>query len=253
MEKGAIIITGGAARIGAEISRHLAGLGYEPIVHANKSVDAAQKLVLDLRSLGLKANMVIGDLHDDVFVASLIGQAQSIAQSPLVALVNNASVFEPDLATDFSQVQWEKHFKINALVPCQLAQNFAKAMVGQGEGAIINILDQRIFRPNPLFFSYNLSKNTLAAATKTMAQAFAPNIRVNAIAPGPAIANSRQRESDFAAQTNATLLRTGSPPSAIAEAVAFLLEARHITGQILAVDGGQSLIWQTPDIEGIME
>lgn len=253
MGKGVVLITGGAARIGAQISRHLAGLGYEPIIHANRSIEAAQRLVQDLRLLGHKAHMVVGDLEDDVFVEGLLDHAQSIAQLPLMALVNNASVFEPDLATDFTPEQWNKNFKINAMVPCQLAQKFANSLGEQGRGAIVNILDQRIFRPNPLFFTYSLSKNTLAAATKTMAQSFAPNIRVNAIAPGPALMNSRQAESDFAAQTNATLLQNGSPPLAIAEAVAFLLEATHITGQILAVDGGQSLIWQTPDIQGITE
>lgn len=253
MAKGAVLVTGGAVRIGAQICCQLAQCGYEPIIHANNSLEAAQDLQHQIRAQGQKANLIIGDLSDDAFVADLINQAHAIAQSPLLGLINNASVFEPDLAIDFSSEGWDKHFKINALVPCKLAQDFANTLGNGKSGAIINILDQRIFRPNPLFFTYNLSKNTLAAATKTMAQSFAPNIRVNAIAPGPTLMNSRQAPSDFAGQTEATLLQTGSPPQAIAETVVFLLEAKHITGQILAVDSGQSLIWQTPDIEGINE
>ena len=253
LEKGAVLVTGGAIRIGEHICRHLANNGYEPIVHANTNIDAAQNLAKELRSKRCNANIVIGNLNNDDFVAGLIEQAQSVARTKLVGLINNASIFEPDLAMNFTQDTWDEHFRINALVPCLLAQNFANVIGERQNCGIVNILDQRIFRPNPLFFTYGLAKSTLAAATKTMAQAFAPHIRVNSIAPGPSLMNSRQTESDFAAQCDATLLQNGSPPSAIAEAVVFLLEARHITGQILAVDGGQSLVWRAPDIEGINE
>lgn len=250
--KGAVLITGGAKRLGREIARHLAQNGYEIIIQANNSATEAQELCNEIRANGGVSGFIIGDLENQDFVQSLIGAAAQIANAPLYGLVNNASIFENDDAQSFTKTMWDRHFAINAMVPCKLAQSFAN-LLGKQTGAIINMLDQRVFRPNPLFFTYTLSKNTLLTATKTMAQAFAPNIRVNAIAPGPSLKNARQSEADFAAQTNATILENGSPPIAIAEAALFLLEAAHTTGQILAVDGGQSLIWLAPDIEGVNE
>lgn len=251
--KGSVLITGGAKRIGREICLYLAQNKYEMIIHTNHSIDEANELMAQIAANGGNAKIIQGDLDDDDFTNGLIEKASKIAQTNLIGLINNASVFENDDALYFTQSDWQKHFKINAMVPCLLAQNFAKIKANQNQGVVINILDQRIFRPNPLFFTYTLSKNTLATATKTMAQAYAPNIRVNAIAPGPSLQNSRQKDSDFQAQIAASILKTGSPPQAIAQTVHFLLEAQHITGQIIAVDGGQSLIWSAPDIEGINE
>lgn len=250
--KGAVLITGGAKRLGREIARHLAQNGYEIIIQANNSSKEAEELCQEIRGFDGAASYIIGNLEDQGFVQGLIAMAVKSASSPLFGLVNNASVFENDDAQSFTNTMWDKHFTINAMVPCQLAQNFANHL-GTKKGAVINMLDQRVFRPNPLFFTYSLSKNTLLAATKTMAQAFAPNIRVNAIAPGPSLQNARQTEADFAAQTQATILTNGSPPIAIAEAARYLLEAEHTTGQTIAVDGGQSLIWLAPDIEGVNE
>ncbi len=250
--KGAVLITGGAKRLGREIARHLAKDGYEIIIQANNSAIDAEALCKEIKDLGGAAISIIGNLEDQSFAHGLIANAAKFAKSPLYGLINNASIFENDDAQNFTKAMWDRHFTINAMVPCQLAQNFANH-IGDRAGAIINMLDQRVFRPNPLFFTYSLSKNTLFAATKTMAQAFAPNIRVNAIAPGPSLQNVRQTEADFAAQTQATILKNGSPPIAIAEAARYLLEAEHTTGQTIAVDGGQSLIWLAPDIEGVNE
>ena len=249
---GAVLITGGAKRLGREIARHLAKNGYEIIIQANNSVIDAESLCREINDLGGTADFIIGNLEDQNFVQSLIVDAAKLAKSQLFGLVNNASIFESDEAQTFTKEMWDRHFTINAMVPCQLAQNFA-SHIGEQKGAIINLLDQRVFRPNPLFFTYSLSKSALLCATKTMAQSFAPNIRVNAIAPGPSLQNGRQSEADFAAQTDATILKSGSPPIAIAEAAAYLLGANHTTGQTIAVDGGQSLIWLAPDIEGVNE
>lgn len=248
----AILVTGGAIRVGAAISRHLARAGYEIIIHANSSSKEAELLCEEICKGGAKAKFIIGDLGNTEFVAGLINAATKIAETPLLGLINNASVFENDNANDFTNQSWDRHFTINAQVPCQLSQKFAQQL-GKNHGVIVNIIDQRVFRPNPLFFSYSLSKQALLAATKSMAQAFAPNIRVNGIAPGPSLQNSRQAPEDFAAQVNATILKTGSPPEAIAQATEYLLAAAHVTGQIIAVDGGQSLIWNAPDIDGIKE
>jgi NAD(P)-dependent dehydrogenase (short-subunit alcohol dehydrogenase family) len=251
-KKKSILITGSAKRIGRIIALYLAKNGYEIIIHANNSIAEANSLANEIKQNSGLAQIIIGDLSDNDFVAKLISQAQNIALNPLFALINNASIFENDSARDFNDAQLQEQMNINLFVPLKLARDFYNILNGQ-TGHIINILDQRVLKPNPYFFTYNLSKMGLASATKTMAQEFAPNIRVNAIAPGPSIKNIRQSTQDFEKQCQATILGTGSPPQEIAKSVLFILEANSITGQIIAVDGGQHLTWQTPDIEGINE
>ena len=187
------------------------------------------------------------DLADAAAVSSIVAQAGA-ALGPLTLLVNNASVFEPDDIGSLDEVGWERHFGVNLRAPVFLARDFAAQLPDGVDGAIINVIDQRVWKPTPHFLSYTLSKSALFTATQTMAQALAPRIRVNAVGPGPTLASSRQRRDDFARQGASVPLGHGPNPEEIAEAVLFLATARSVTGQMIAVDGGQHLAWQTPDV-----
>ena len=180
-------------------------------------------------------------------MSSIIAQAGA-ALGPLTLLVNNASVFEPDDIGSLDEVGWERHFGVNLRAPVFLARDFAAQLPDGVDGAIINVIDQRVWKPTPHFLSYTLSKSALFTATQTMAQALAPRIRVNAVGPGPTLASSRQRRDDFARQGASVPLGHGPSPEEIAETVLFLATARSVTGQMIAVDGGQHLAWQTPDV-----
>jgi NAD(P)-dependent dehydrogenase (short-subunit alcohol dehydrogenase family) len=175
------------------------------------------------------------------------------ALGPLRLLVNNASLFEDDTIADFDWNGWDRHFAIHLKAPALLARDFAAQLPPGAEGLIVNIIDQRVWRPTPHYFSYTLSKSALWAATRTMAQALAPNIRVNAIGPGPAYASVRQQPADFQAQIDALILRRGPALAEFGATIRYLWEARSVTGQMIALDGGQHLAWQTPDIAGITE
>ncbi len=248
----AIIITGGAKRIGRALALALAQSGYDIIIHANNSLSDAIDLKTQILDLGMRAEIIQSDLSKPAEAYKIITKAREFYGKPIFALINCASIFEADSARDFSIEEFEAHQNINLLAPLLLSQAFFHQTDGL-EGTIINLLDQRVLKPNPLFFTYTLSKMGLMAATKTMAQEFAPNVRVNAIAPGPTLKNARQSDEDFVSQFNATLLGLGSPLESIIEAALFLLSAKSTTGQVLAVDGGQNLLWQTKDIEGIIE
>lgn len=194
--------------------------------------------------------MVVADLAEPAEVDGLIAAAVA-AVGPLTLLVNNASSFEADELGTLTREMWNRQFRVNIQTPSFLAQDFA-AQAPEGS-AIINLTDQRVFKPTPQFYSYALTKAALHAATVAMAQAFAPRIRVNAVAPGPSLQGHRQEPEDFARQTAATLTRTGSPPAEIARAVLYLATATAVTGVTIPVDGGQHLIWQTPDVTGVRE
>ena len=168
-------------------------------------------------------------------------------------LINNASTFEADTLKDHSRQDWDYHMQVNLRAPVRLTQAFAAQCAPDSQGLVVNMIDQRVLKLNPNFFSYTLSKSALYTATTTMAQALAPNIRVNGIGPGPTMRNARQSEQDFRAQKQATLTEQGSPPGEIIRALLYLIDAQAVTGQMIAVDGGQHLIWQTPDIMDITE
>jgi NAD(P)-dependent dehydrogenase (short-subunit alcohol dehydrogenase family) len=191
--------------------------------------------------------VVQADLADAGQVARILPEAAA-ALGPVTLLVNNASLFEPDEVERLDPEGWDAHFAVNLRAPAFLARDFARSLPADRRGAIVNIIDQRVWKPTPLFFSYGLTKSGLWAATRTMAQALAPKIRVNAVGPGPTLKAARQSESDFGRQRAALLLGHGPEPDDIADAVLFLAEARSITGQMLAVDGGQHLAWHTPDV-----
>jgi NAD(P)-dependent dehydrogenase (short-subunit alcohol dehydrogenase family) len=244
------LVTGGAVRIGRSIALALARVGYAVVIHANRSLGEAETLASTIRNDGGRAAVVAADLAEPASVDALIGEAAR-AFGPLTLLVNNASAFEEDHIGNLTRDRWNRQFRVNLQTPAFLAQDFA-AQAPQGS-AIVNVIDQRVLKPTPQFFSYTLTKIGLAAATRTMAQALGPGIRVNAVAPGPTLANVRQDPADFVRQAEATILGHASPPEAIAEAVVYLAGATAVTGQMLAVDAGQHLIWQSADVWGIKE
>jgi NAD(P)-dependent dehydrogenase (short-subunit alcohol dehydrogenase family) len=243
-------VTGGARRIGAAIVEALVAAGYGVVIHANRSVTEAEALSTRIVEGGGRAAVVRADLAEPADVDGLIAAAAA-PFGPLTLLVNNASEFVEDHIGSLTREVWNRQFRVNLQTPSFLAQDFA-AQAPDGS-AIVNVVDQRVFKPTPQFYSYGLTKAALMAATETMAQALAPRIRVNAVAPGPAAANIRQQPEDFARQRAATLTGAGSPPEAIAQAVIYLATATAVTGATLPVDGGQRLIWQTPDVWGLRE
>jgi NAD(P)-dependent dehydrogenase (short-subunit alcohol dehydrogenase family) len=246
------LVTGGAKRIGRAIVERLARDGYAVAIHCHVSAPEAHGLADLIRNGGGRASVVEADLADHGAVEQIIGSAVQ-AVGTLDLLVNNASEFHPDEVTTLDPEVWDRHFAVNLRAPAFLARDFARQLPPEREGGIVNIVDQRVWKPTPQFFSYALAKAALYAATRTMAQALAPRIRVNAIGPGPTFSNVRQGDEDFAKQSAAVLLGRGPSPEEIAEAVAFLAGARSVTGQMIAVDGGQHLAWETPDVVGIRE
>jgi NAD(P)-dependent dehydrogenase (short-subunit alcohol dehydrogenase family) len=181
--------------------------------------------------------------------AQLIDQCIALADEPVVALINNASVFESDDAMTADNDSWDKHLEVNLHAPFLLSQALAKSLDGIVAGNIINIIDQRVLKLNPQYLSYTLSKSGLWTLTRTLAQSLAPTIRVNAIGPGPTLASIHQNDDDFQRETTSVLLGRGPDPKEIASTIAYILDTPSLTGQIIALDGGQHLAWQTPDID----
>jgi len=246
------LVTGGAKRIGRAIVERLAEAGFAVAIHCNRSADDAHELASHIVQAGGRASVVQGDLANAQDVSTIVRQA-SDALGSLTLLVNNASIFEPDEILDLDVERWDRHFAINLRAPAILARDFARHLPPDSDGAIVNVVDQRVWKLTPQFFSYTLTKAALFTATQTMAQALAPRVRVNAVGPGPTLMGARQEETDFAKQNAAVPLGRGGTPEEIAEAVLFLARAKSVTGQMIAVDGGQHLTWETPDVVGIAE
>jgi NAD(P)-dependent dehydrogenase (short-subunit alcohol dehydrogenase family) len=249
---GIALVTGGAKRIGRAIALRLAQEGYAVAIHCRRSRGDAEDVKAAIKQSGGRAAIVTADLADAGAVSGIVAQARA-ALGPVTLLVNNASLFEPDEVLSLDAALWDRHFAVNLRAPAFLARDFARQVPSAGHGAIVNIIDQRVWKPNPQFFSYTLSKSALLTATRTMAQALAPRIRINAIGPGPTLTSSRQSQEDFARQGEALPLRQHPTPEDIADAVVFLANARSVTGQMLAVDGGQHLAWETPDVLAVRE
>ena len=252
--RGTALVTGGAKRIGSAIVRHLARAGYRVVIHYAQAGAEARALREALIQDGHEISLVCADLSKQEGRAGLMAQARAAA-GPLDVLVNNASVFMPDHAHTHDADLWQSHFAVNLEAPCRLAADFnaqSDVPVGQ-DRVIINILDQRVLHPNPLFFSYTLSKSALWTATQTMAQAFAPHVRVNGVGPGPTLPNLHDGQAGLEQERAGLLLKKGPEPDDIAQAVLYLAQARLVTGQMIAVDGGQHLAWQTPDVVNVLE
>ena len=243
--RGVALVTGGARRIGRAICLELAAAGYDVAIHHRDSEAEADQVALSVQAMGRGAICLSADLADGIATLALIGRAVE-ALGPISVLVNNASVFADDRLDTITSESWSQHLDINLRAPVLLAQAFA-AQAPDGS-AIINILDQRVLKPDPRFFSYGLSKSALWAATRTMAQALAPRIRVNGVGPGPTLPSVHQTPEEFEAEAQATLLQRAGRPEAVAETVRWLVDADLVTGQMIAVDGGQHLGWRTPDI-----
>lgn len=241
------LVTGGAQRVGAAIVSALAEAGYKTIIHCRQSRREAERLCASIQAQGGAAAIVSGDLADAAGIQALFENACAPFGPPRL-LVNNASIFLKDSLETLSPASLRTNLAVNAEAPILLAQAFAARLPAACRGAIVHILDQRVLRPNPQFFSYSLAKAMLAWSTKTLAQALAPRIRVNAVAPGPTLPNVHDGETGFAKEAAGTLLGEAVRPADIAAAVLFLAEAERVTGQCIAVDSGQHLGWLTPDI-----
>lgn len=247
-----VLVTGGARRIGRAIVEELAAHGFALAIHANGSLEEAEALAGTIVAAGGRAAAIGADLTDANAAGGLVAAAQA-ALGPVSLLVNNASIFEDDSVLDFDETVWDRHFAIHVKAPAILARSFAAALPRGAEGLIVNIVDQRVLRPTPGYFSYALSKSSLWAATQTMALALAPRIRVNAIGPGPTLKNKRQDDADFQAQLDGLILRRGPQLDEFGATIRYLWQARSVTGQMIALDGGQHLAWQTPDVTGMAE
>lgn len=246
----AALVTGSGQRIGRAIALAAANAGYAVAIHCRRSKSEAEVLASEIEKLGRRAAIVVADLADENAVAGLVPQAAK-AIGPLSLLVNSAAIFEPDQIGTLTRDGWQRQFAINLAAPVFLAEAFA-AQAPDGS-SIVNIVDQRVFKLTPHFLSYTLTKAGLAAATHTLAQALAPRIRVNGVAPGPTLPSPRQDAAEFARQAARLPLGHGPSPDDIAQAVLFLASAQSTTGVIVAVDGGQHIAWRTPDTEGIRE
>ncbi|MFA6156882.1 SDR family oxidoreductase [Mesorhizobium sp.] len=246
------LVTGGAKRIGRAIVEDLASHGFAVAIHCNRSRDEAEALAHAIVVAGGHAAVVAADLTDMAAAGDLVGQAEA-ALGPVSLLVNNASLFENDSVMDFDWRAWDRHFAIHVKAPALLARTLARALPDGQEGLIVNIIDQRVWRPTPRYFSYALSKSTLWTATQMMAQALGPRIRVNGIGPGPTLKSARQDESDFAAQVDGLILGRGPQLAEFGATIRYLWEASSVTGQMIALDGGQHLAWETPDVTGMAE
>ena len=246
METKKIIITGSANRIGRSIALELADYDTQIVIHYNKSFTEAKKLKAKLESLGSTVHLFKADLNNLKQTQKIIPFAYKKMRG-LNCLVNNASIFENDNLSNFSEKSFIKHINVNLKAPAILIRDFAKKYKGK-DGSIINIVDQRIEKLTPFFFSYTLSKSGLATLTKTSAMKLAPSIRVNAVSPGPTLKNKRQSEKHFKKQWRSTLLEKKVDTKNVSYAVKFLIKNNNITGQIINVDSGQRLAWQTPDI-----
>ena len=246
METKKIVITGGANRIGRSIALELADYDTQIVIHYSKSFAAAKKLKVELENLGSIVHLLKADLNNLKQTQGIIPYAYKKMKG-LNCLVNNASVFENDNLINFSEKSFLKHINVNLKAPAILIRDFAKKYKGK-DGNIVNIIDQRVEKLTPFFFSYTLSKSSLATLTKTSAMKLSPNIRVNAVSPGPTLKNKRQSEKHFKKQWKSTILEKKVDTKNVSSAVKFLINNYNITGEIINVDSGQRLAWKTPDI-----
>ena len=254
------LVTGAAQRIGREIALYLARRGFDVAVHYSSSAEEAAQTAADIRALGRKAVALKADLLDEEATAALVPLAMAALGGPLTVLVNNASIFEYDSIQTASKTSWDRHIGSNLRAPFVLIQNFAaqapKAVpdaAGEpvAQAVVVNMIDQRVRKLTPNFMTYTLAKAALWTLTQTAAQALAPDIRVNGIGPGPTIQGVRQSEGHFSRQRAATILQRGAGATDVVAALGFFLDSPSVTGQMIAVDGGQHLGWQTPDVLGV--
>jgi NAD(P)-dependent dehydrogenase (short-subunit alcohol dehydrogenase family) len=243
------LVTGGARRIGRAIVERLARAGYAVAIHHGDSREQAESLAGELGAAGARCCTLGADLADAEAAAGLVPAAER-ALGPVTLLVNNAASFVADDIRSLDIAAWDRQFAINLRAPSLLAGAFANRLPEGASGAIVNIVDQRVWKLTPQYYSYTLTKAALLTATRTLAQALAPRIRVNAVGPGPTFPNAYDGAERMEQEAAATLLGRKVSPAEIAEAVLSLAQAHSVTGQMIAVDAGQHLGWRTPDIVG---
>jgi NAD(P)-dependent dehydrogenase (short-subunit alcohol dehydrogenase family) len=253
------LVTGAGKRLGRAMALYLAGRGHDVAIHYASSRDEAEAVADQIRAMGRKAQVFHADLLVEAETAALI-PAATAALGPLTVLVNNASIFEYDRIDTATRESWDRHIESNLRAPYVLTQAFARqcpAATPDEDGEllakclIVNMIDQRILKLTPEFSSYTIAKMGLWALTRTAAQGLAPHVRVNAIGPGPTLQGARQSADHFARQRASTVLGRGANPADICAALGFFLDSPAVTGQFLAIDGGQHLAWQTPDVLGV--
>jgi NAD(P)-dependent dehydrogenase (short-subunit alcohol dehydrogenase family) len=247
--RGTALVTGAGLRIGAEVARALGRDGWTVAVHYRTSDRDAAQTVAAVVEAGGRAASFAGDLRQPDAAGRLI-ETVSGELGPVTCLINNAARFEYDEAHTMTVADWDAHMEINVRAPVFLAQAFAAKLPDDLDGNIINLIDERVWKLVPTHFSYTVSKAAFWAATQMLAQAFAPRIRVNAIGPGPTVQSRQQNAEEFASENRKMLLGHGTTPQEIAAAVNFILAAPAMTGQMIALDGGQHLLWQTRDMNG---
>jgi len=242
------LVTGGARRIGRAIVEDLAANGWAVAIHYNRSRDDAERCAAMIEANGGSAALVAGDFFADLgAIGGIVEQAAAALGAPTL-LVNNASLFDKDTVGSLDPALWQRTMTVNLATPIFLAEAFAAHVPDDTDGNVVNLLDQRIWKPTPTHFSYQVSKSALYAATRTLAQALAPRIRVNGIAPGPTLPSAQQTAERFRRQTDNILLRRAPNLADFGRTVRYLVENRSITGQVIALDGGQHLAWRTPEI-----
>jgi len=254
------LVTGASRRLGRAMALALAARGHDVAIHYATSATDADDLVAEITAMGRHAVALQADLVIEAEVTPLIGRAADALGGPLTLLVNNASIFEYDRLGSMTRQSWDRHLESNLRAPVVLTEAFAAqaphalrdtAEEPVAQALVVNLIDQRVLKPTPEFASYTIAKMGLWAFTRTAAQALAPDVRVNAIGPGPTLQGARQTAEHFARQRAATVLQRGAGPGDITAALNFLIEASSVTGQMICVDGGQHLGWQTPDVLGV--
>lgn len=249
MKPDGALVTGGGARLGRAMALALGEDGWAVCVHYNSSDTGAAETVDMIRRKGGRAEMLQCDLGSEGAREGLVAKAGKLIGHPVTLLVNSASTFADDTASDHTREGWDHHIEPNLRAPVHLAQQLAIALPDGDKGLVVNMIDQRVWKLTPQFFTYTLSKAALWQATQTLAQALAPRIRVNGIGPGPTLQSVHQTAESFAAEKAATLTGEGSGPDEIVRALRYLILAGSVTGQMIAADGGQHLMWQTPDTQ----
>jgi len=242
----AALVTGAARRIGRAIALDLARHGWAVAIHYNTSANDAATVVREIEAGGGRAIALAANLANEAETATLLPRAGD-ALGPIGCLVNNASVFESDSAVSATRESWDQHMEPNLRAPFVLSQAFARALPADAGGVVVNLLDQRVWNLTPYFVSYTVSKAALWTLTRTLALALAPRIRVNGIGPGPTLPSARQTEAEFTRQFNMMPLGRGAAPEEICAALRFILAVPSMTGQMIALDGGQHLAWAQPD------
>ncbi|WP_293573385.1 SDR family oxidoreductase [Phaeobacter sp.] len=254
------LVTGAGKRLGRAMALQLAERGYDVAVHYASSATEAEEVVAEIKGLGRRAVALQADLLDDKATQQLLPAAVAALGGPVTCLVNNASIFEFDSLESADRRSWDRHFDSNLRAPFVLMQQFAaqdlpvqtdRAGRTRAAGLVVNMIDQRVRKLTPEFMTYTLAKSALWTLTQTGAQALAPRIRVNAIGPGPTLQGPRQTTAQFEAQCQNTLLQRGADPADITAALAYLLAAPAVTGQLICIDSGQHLGWETPDVVGM--